>query len=133
MKNVVRTQGVGRLILKVLAIGSALTFLAVMMVNACATHRAPTQAAPASAAPTDAIPIYAAPTKAAPVFHPAPMPAPVRAAPPKDDEDDLRAPATKSGRVFQPRRRAPAAPEAAQQQAPPPQQQPQQQTGTGAP
>jgi hypothetical protein len=118
MKNVVRTQGVGRLILKVLAIGSALTFLAVMMVNACATHAAHT---------------YAAPTKAAPVVHPAPAPA----APPPgswDDESEMRAPATKSGRVFRPRRLAPAAQPAPQQQAaPPPPQASPQQTGAGAP
>jgi hypothetical protein len=119
MKDVVRTQGLGLLILKVLAVGSALTFLAVVMVNACATHPAHTQGAP-----SPGVPIYAAPTKAAPVFHPAP----VRAAPqplPADDEDELRAPATKAAPVFQPRRRAPAAP---QQQAAPPQQ-----AGAGAP
>src|SRR5262245_47630100 len=103
MKNVVRTQGVGRLLLKVLAIGSALTFLAVVMVNACANRAAPT---------------YAAPTKAAPVVHPppasapaqAPAPPPARAVPPptlEADDIDMRAPATKSGPVFRPRRRAP--------------------------
>jgi hypothetical protein len=129
MKDVVRTQGVGRLILKVLAIGSALTFLAVMMVNACATRAASPQSAPTRGAPTNGVPIYAAPTKAAPVFHPAPAPAPPPPTP-ADDEDELRAPATKSGRVFRPRRRAPPLLELPPEEAAQPAQR---QTGPGAP
>jgi hypothetical protein len=67
-------------ILKALAIASALAFLAVVMVNACAR--------------------YAAPTKAAPVVHPAPAPA---APPPPYDHDEMRAAPTKAAPVFEPR------------------------------
>ena len=73
-------------ILKGLAIASALAFLAVVMVNACAR--------------------YAAPTKAAPVVHPAPAPAaaPAAAPPPPDhDYDKMRGAPTKAAPVFEPR------------------------------
>jgi hypothetical protein len=93
-------QGLGRLVLKALAITSALTFLTAVMVNACATASRP-------AAP----PTYGAPTKAAPVLPPGQLhddsDAPGRE-PPLDELEPpqsapLYAPATKSLTVIPPR------------------------------
>jgi hypothetical protein len=85
-------------VLKALAIAGALTFLAIVMVNACATYAAPTKAgpvvnpapaapgstaAPAATAPPPSYndPTLMAPTKAGPVFRPRPAPPPAQSAP----------------------------------------------------
>jgi len=106
-------QGLGRLVLKALAITSALTFLAIMMVNACL-------------APPRPAPVYAAPTKAAPVLPPGELhdtaaPAPTQA--PPAEPEPVYAPATKSMTVLRPRPLTQAPPQQAPQQAPAPQQQ----------
>ena len=119
-----RPQGLGRLLLKALAIASGLTFLAIVMVNACATYAAPTKAAPvvspargqpaAAPEPPPEIRDLMPPTKAAPVVPPRP----------------LVAPASKSAAVVQPRPLMQLPPdETPQQQAPPPQQAAPQQRG----
>ena len=71
-------QGFGRLVLKALAIASGLTFLTIVMVNACATSA------------KNNYPAYNAPTKAAPVVSPPPQQA-------------TYAPATRSEAVVRPR------------------------------
>jgi hypothetical protein len=105
-------QGLGRLVLKALAITSALTFLAIMMVNACL-------------APPRTTPVYAAPTKASPVLSPVELrdnAASAVQAPPAEP-DPVYAPATKSMTVMRPRPLMQAPPQQAPQQAPAPQQQ----------
>jgi hypothetical protein len=107
-----KRQGLRWLVLKVLAIASALTFLTIVMVNACATYAAPTKPAPTKAAPVvnpqRAQPaMYAAPTKAAPVVNPSPRP------------PQMAAPATKSMAVVPPRPLIQPAAQAPQQQAAP--------------
>ena len=87
-----KRQGLRWLVLKVLAIASALTFLTIVMVNACATYAAPTKPAP---------------TKAAPVVNPSPRP------------PQMAAPATKSMAVVPPRPLIQPAAQAPQQQAAP--------------
>ncbi len=114
-------QGLGRLVLKALAIASGLTFLTAVMVNACAT-------ASRSAAP----PTYGAPTKAAPVLPPGQLhddsDLPGRARTPDDEPEQppptpVYAPATKSMSVLPPRPLTQAPAQQAPQQAPAPQQQ----------
>ena len=86
-------RSLGRLVLKALAIAGALTFLAIVMVNACATYAAPTKAGPVvnpvnpgpsplrnvepapEPPPAHLDPALMAPTKAGPVFRPSPRPA----------------------------------------------------------
>ena len=113
-----RPQGLGRLLLKVLAIASALTFVVIVMVNACANYAAPTKAAPV-VSPARGQPTAApAPGPAKPDLLPATKSAPVVAPPP------LVAPATKSAAVIGPRPLLMPLPsdETPQQQGAPPQQ-----------
>ena len=90
MDQVRRGAGVGRLVLRGLAIASALGFLALVMVQAWAFYRPP----PEGEAPLRRLRRPA--TKAAPVFRPAPLDESATE-PPPPDERRLRMSGTKAG------------------------------------
>jgi hypothetical protein len=95
-------QGLGRLLLKALAIMSALAFLAIVMVNACAHYLAPTKAAPV-VSPREPVAAPPASTNGPPAGD-ATEEGPMNRLPPSRPETDpMVAPATKSGAVVRPR------------------------------
>ena len=87
-----RPRGLGRIVLRALAIVSALGFLALVMVQAMAFYAPPTPAATRRQPTRDDL--LSAPTKAAPVVHPPRLARPRPAAP---ADDGLLFPATKAG------------------------------------
>jgi hypothetical protein len=124
MQDAGKRQGLGRLVLKGLAIASALTFLTIVMINACAVYAPATKAQPAGQRPAAApAPAPAPPSAADPDLDQRTMLAPATKAAPVMRPRPLLAPATKSARVLEPDDFEPAAQQAA------PQQQQQQQRG----